>query len=72
VFGVLRGQSGGLNENRGNERGKKDIHQIFEQRMKMGFGIFGRAWIKLVTPKEDSISLPMPQVTMKRAVYNGE
>jgi len=52
--------------------GKKDIHQIFEQRMKMDFGIFGRAWIKLVTQKEDSISLPMPQVTMKRTVSNGE
>jgi len=30
--------------------------------MKMDFGIFGRAWIKLVTQKEDSISLPIPQV----------
>jgi hypothetical protein len=40
--------------------------------MKMDFGIFGRAWIKLVTQKEDSISLPMPQVTMKRTGSNGE
>jgi len=60
---IGRGNGGG---------GGKDIHQIFEQRMKMDFGIFGRAWIKLVTQKGDSISLPMPQVTMKRTFSNGE
>jgi hypothetical protein len=40
--------------------------------MKMDFGIFVRAWIKLVTQKEEAISPPISQVTMKRTVSNGE